>query len=83
MRISLEPRQFNALHKLRGLPARAHMLLMTSGPEALEGSREAFDELVEFIGEELGEGMLSSANAKALYSLCLGIDPDCADWLGM
>jgi len=59
------------------------MLLMTSGVDSLEGSQEAFDELVEFIGEELAEGMLSATNARALHALCLRIDPSCADWLGM
>jgi hypothetical protein len=58
------------------------MLLMTSSDDALEGSKEAFVELVEFISEELAEGMVSRANEGVLIALCLKIDPSCADWLG-
>lgn len=59
------------------------MLLMTARPDALEGDEDDFQELVEFIGEELAEGMFSKADADTLVDLCLKIDPNCGDWLGM
>lgn len=87
MKVSINKSQNRALNDLRGLPHAAHMLVMCSrstptGAE-LEGSDEAFAELVSFIGEEMAEGMLSPAASKALRSMCVKIDPECADWLGM
>lgn len=87
MKVAITKREVNALNKLRGLPADAHMLLMcahsTASGATLEGTEEAFAELIDFIGEEMADGMVSSAAGGVLYSLCVKIDPDCADWLGM
>ena len=87
MRVPLTKAQYRAVNDLRGLPDRAHMLVMCSSATptggVLEGSDAAFDELVSFIGEEMAEGMLSAAATRALWSLCVKIDPECADWLGM
>ncbi|MEL6185865.1 MAG: hypothetical protein AAFU79_14675 [Myxococcota bacterium] len=75
-----------ALNTLRGLPEDVHMMVMCStiGPDGtiLEGSEETLEELVEFIGEMLSEGMVSARDEAPLISLCLKIDPDCLDWLG-
>lgn len=83
MRISIEPREAHALHRLRGLPDGAHLLLMTSRGDTLEGSQEAFDELVERISDDLVEDMVSRADRNTLVALCLKIDPSCVDWLGV
>ena len=86
MRVTLNKSQYDALNRLRGLPPGAHMLIMcselTSDGGVLEGSPEDFAELVDFIGEELSEGMLSARAGKALAALCQKLDPDCLDWLG-
>jgi hypothetical protein len=87
MRVTLNKTQYNAINKLRGLPDGAHMLIMCSRMiptgGVLDGSEAAFDELVEFISGEIADGMLSATATRALASLCVKIDPDCADWLGM
>lgn len=86
MKVSITRAQWHALNDLRGLPQGAHMLVMTSAPTetgaTLEASKDAFDELVAHISEDLGEGMLEGSAAKALTAMCLKIDPRCRDWLG-
>jgi len=87
MRVTLNKTQYRAVNDLRGLPHDAHMLIMCSRHTAtggvLEGSEQAFEELVSFVSEELAEGKLSATAARALLSLCIKIDPECADWLGI
>lgn len=88
MTITLTKAQYRAVNDLRGLPEGAHMMVMCSRPTdkgggILEGDEADFDELVSFIGESLADGMLSETKARPLRSLCVKIDPDCADWLGM
>ncbi len=87
MRAALNKTQDRALNKLRGLPHAAHMLIMcsrhTPTGSVLDGSEDAFDELVQFISGEIADGMLSAADTRALAPLCVKIDPDCADWLGI
>ncbi len=88
MKVSLTKAEYRAVNALRGLPDGAHMLVMCStmtptGSGILEGSKDAFEELVSFVGEEMAEGMLSAAAARTLGSMCVKIDPECADWLGM
>lgn len=86
MKISITGKQWHALNDLRGLPEAAHMLVMCSMPTengaVLEGDKDAFDELVAHISEDLAEGMLTGGTAKALVALCLKIDPRAGDWLG-
>jgi hypothetical protein len=87
MKVSLNKSQYRALNDLRGLPEAAHMLLMcsllTDTGGVLEGDEEAFAELVSFIGAEMAEDMLSATASRSLRTLCLKIDPGCAEWLGM
>ena len=87
MKVTLSKTQYWAVNDLRGLPHDAHMLLMCSHPTAtggpLEGPDQAFEELVSFIDEKMAVGMLSATATRALLSLCIKIDPECADWLGM
>lgn len=87
MLAKLDKTQARALESLRGLPADAHSLVMCSRLTAsgctLEGPKGAFDELIAFIGEQLADGMLPAPSVVALRSLCVQIDPDCADFLGM
>ncbi|TVQ87640.1 MAG: hypothetical protein EA397_17905 [Deltaproteobacteria bacterium] len=87
MKVTLNRREYLALDALRGLPEDAHMLIMCCTPTEtggiLEGSQRAFEELVDFVSEEFSEGMLPASKVRALTSLCVKIDPECADWLGM
>jgi hypothetical protein len=87
MKVFITKTQCFALNDLRGLPERAHMLVMCSIPSeegaVLEGPDEAFAELIEHINEDLCEGSLAKPVAAALTSLCLKVDPRCAEWLGM
>lgn len=87
MKVSLDQAEYRALNGLMGLPEGAHMLVMCSTSTAtggvLDGDEDAFEELVSFIGTEMAEGTLKVTASRALRSLCLKIDPDCADWLGM
>lgn len=87
MKVSLDKSEYRALNGLRGLPESAHMLVMCSRMTAtggtLMGSVHAFDELVNDISVQIADGLISATAARALYSLCVKIDPDCADWLGM
>ena len=87
VRVTVNRSQYRAINDLRGLPDEAHMLIMCSSPTKtggiLEGSEEAFDELVAFISSEMAEGMLSASAHRTLGALCVKINPDCEDWLGM
>lgn len=88
MRVTVDRAQYRAINDLRGLPERAHSLVMCSsstpdGGGVLDGAEEAFEELVSFVGEQIAEGMLSERAVQALWSACVHIDPDCAQWLGM
>lgn len=87
MNLPINKSQWHALNELRGLPETAHLLVMsarsTDSGAVLDGSQSAFGELVEHIGSELEEGMFSGPIAGALHALCVKIDPECADWLGM
>ena len=87
MKLNVNKSEYRALNDLRGLPTGAHMLIMCSrfSPTGgiLEGSEEAFEQLVAFISEELAYGMPSAATTQTLASLCVKIDPDCVEWLGM
>ena len=86
MRIKINRSETRALNNLRGLPDDVHMMLMTmtfaDDGGVLDGTKETFDFLVEFIGELLAEEMLSDRDASVLTSLCQKIDPGCVDWLG-
>jgi len=87
MTLTLTKAEDRALNALRGLPEGAHMLVMCSRRAEtgviLEGPVEDFDELVAFIGDQLADGLVSATAERALVSLCVKIDPDCEDWLGM
>lgn len=87
MQISLTKAEYRAVNTLRGLPEEAHMMIMCSKPTeaggVLQGSEEAFEALVLFIGEAMADGLLSATASRALWSMCVKINPDCADWLGM
>lgn len=87
MKISITRREHDALHNLRGMPTSVHLMVFaarfTPSGAVLEGSRAKLDALVAFIGEELGDGLVSPGDAPALASLCAKIDPDCLEWLGM
>ena len=85
MRVAVNKAEYRALNGLRGLPAGAHTLVMCALPTptggVLDGSETDFAELVSFIGGEIADGTLPAS--RALLSLCLKIDPECGDWLGL
>lgn len=87
MRVTLNKTQYRAVNALRGLPQGAHLMVMCSRSTdtggILEGDRDAMDELVSHISEELADGMVSAATGRALASAAIAIDPKSADWLGM
>jgi hypothetical protein len=87
MRVSIDKREFRSLNAVRGLPPDAHLLIMcarsTPTGATLEGSEQAFDELVSFISGEIADEMVPETEMSSLSSLCVRIDPGCADWLGM
>ena len=87
MKVALTKGEYQAVNALRGLPEGAHMLIMCSSPTAtgglLEGSKDDFEELVSFIGEEMVDGSLPASAQRVLYAACLKIDPGCAARLGM
>ena len=86
MRITLNKSEARALNRLRGLPERAHFLLMcaqaTETGMALDGTKAAFDELVDFLIEELDEGMAPVGDRAVLASIAGRIDPKCLRGLG-
>lgn len=85
MKVTINRSEVKALNDLRGLPEDAHMMVMcmesTEDGGVLEGSETAFEALVDFIGEELAEGLVRG-DPRHLVSLCEKIDPDCVEWLG-
>ena len=87
MKVSLNKAQYRALNDLRGLPQGAHMMVMCSESTAtggvIEGDAQDFEELVAFISEGLADGAYRAGEGRVLMSLCVKINPDCADWLGM
>lgn len=87
MQVELNKSQYRALNALRGPPEDVHMMIMCSTRTAtggrIEGSQQTLDQLVAFVNEQIAYGMVSASAARALTSLCVKIDPNCADWLGM
>lgn len=88
MKRTVTPAQNRALSALRGLPSEAHLLLMcastsANGGGALSGPKQAFDELIQHISEDLSVGIHDASTEAHLVAVCLKIDPRCEDWLGM
>ena len=86
MQVEISEAESRALNKLRGLPQGVFMMIVTARPlaqgETLQGEEASFQELIEFIDEEIAEGMVSGRAASLLFDLCVRMDPSCADWLG-
>jgi hypothetical protein len=86
MKITVDRSQWFALNDLRGLPESAHSLVMCAASHedgaVLDGSKQAFRELVEHISGEVAEGMRQGHTATTLLALCVKIDPTCASWFG-
>ena len=87
MQLTITRAQERALNTLRGTPDDVHMMLMTVRPTGdgaiLQGTEETFANLVTFISDDIAEGMLAKKAIGPLSTLCIQIDPDCANWLGM
>ncbi len=86
MKITLDRREYSALNSLRAMPEAVKMLILCSTPTAtggeLEGTQAELEALVDFIGTELADGLVSARNEPPLVSLCEKITPGCSDWLG-
>ena len=86
MKITLDRRETSALNGLRGMPEAVQMLILCSTRTAtggeLEGTRAELEALVDFIGTELADGLVSPRDEPPLVSLCEKITPGCSDWLG-
>ncbi len=86
MRIALNKTEYRALNRLRGLPPDAHLLVMcchtTPTGGTLDGSENAFEELVEFLIAEVDEGLAPATDHPALLSIAGKINPESLDWLG-
>jgi len=87
MNILLSSPQYSALMDIYGPPEDVHYMLMRAMPGekcwTLSGYEEAFDSLLSVISEEIGEGLCSQKNARALMGTCKKADPALLDWIGM
>lgn len=87
MQITVTNAQYHALSDIYGPPQNVHYLIMCSSPVdgkwVLDGDDDVFDELLSVISEEIGEGLCSKTNARALLGVCKKIDPSSLDWIGM
>jgi hypothetical protein len=79
--ISLEisSKENTAINKIRGLPADAHMMVMTATLEEgntaiLSGEEDAFHELASAISEELEFDLAKKSDQKSLFSLMVTIE---------
>ena len=86
MKITLDRRETGALNSLRGMPEAVQMLVLCASRTAtggeLEGTKAELEALVDFIGTELADGLVSARDEPPLVSLCEKITPGCSDWLG-
>ena len=85
MKSTVNMSQYRALNALRGVPDGVHMMIMCSrrtedGAE-IEGAESDFRALVEFVGEEVAEGLVVGGAARALVALCEEIEPGCSEWM--
>lgn len=87
MKILLSRPQYSALMDIYGPPEDVHYMIMTAKPDAngwtISGDEDAFDSMLSVISEEIGEGLCSQRNAKALLGICKKVDPASLDWIGM
>lgn len=87
MKVELTNAQYYALCDIYGPPEDLHYMFMTAASAGqkhiIEGSDEEFDELLNLISEEVGEGICSQKNARHLLSVVKKIDPSSLDSMGM
>jgi hypothetical protein len=87
LKVELSKAQYNALLDIYGPPEAVHYMLMTAKPftnkYVIDGTADEFEQLLNIISEEIGEGICSQTNAKHLLSVCKKVDPSSLDWIGM
>ncbi len=87
MEVAVTSTQYSALSDIYGPPQDVYYMIMCSrlvdGTWLLSGDEEVFEELLGVISEEIGEGLCSKTNARALIGVCKKIDPSSLDWIGM
>ena len=87
MKVLVSKAQYSALMDIYGPPEDVHyMIMMANSNEkgwTLSGDDEAFESLLSLISEEIGEGLSTKKNARALLGICKKVDPASLDWIGM
>jgi hypothetical protein len=87
LKIELSNPQYNALLHIYGPPETVHYMFMTAKivnkTYVINGTNDEFEELLNVISEEIGEGNCSRTNAKHLFSVCKKVDPSSLNWIGM
>jgi len=79
--IDLSEKEYSALMDIRGLKSDAHMMVMCAGTLAnggwrLQGSHDAFDDLLSDIWVEIEEGLAPKKNLPALRRIAKYITPE-------
>lgn len=87
MKISLTKIQYYALMNIYGPPGNVHHMIMAAeskdGKYLIESNEEEdFEDLLNLISEEIGEGLCSRKDAATLLGVCKKVDPDSLNWIG-
>jgi len=86
MKISFTKTQYAALMNIYGPPADVHQLIMSAhlkdGKFIIDGDEDDFEELLNLISEEIGDGLCSKKDAATLLGVCKKVDPASLDWIG-
>lgn len=77
--IQIPQKQYNAIDNIRGLPSKAHTMVMTADFEdnktvIISGEDDAFTELASTISEELEYDFTKKTDQKSLFSLMVRIE---------
>lgn len=87
MKISFTKAQYSALMNIYGPPANVHQLIMSALPKdgkyVIDGDDDDFEELLNLISEEIGDGLCSKKDAITLLGVCKKVDPASLDWIGV
>jgi hypothetical protein len=87
MKIYLTKIQYYALMNIYGPPANVHHMIMAAelkdGKYFIEeNDEEDFEDLLNLISEEIGEGLCSKKDAISLLGVCKKVDPNSLNWIG-
>lgn len=86
MKVSITKTQYSALMNISGPPNNVHDMIMNTalvdGKYLMEGDEEDFEDLLNLISEEIGEGLCSNKDATTLLGVCKKVDPSSLNWIG-